>query len=192
MYASTSARRHDVHSISCGRDHTLALLANGKVFGWGGDGSGRIPLGVPEYCSTSTAPTRAVEIDTRHAMACVSAGHGISLGITVTKRVLVWGSNPAAAGGWGSSHAFVPPRFMAEMANMPTTVHISGGFGFVYMLHFASCVPDIGRYEEYKLGVYGSWFDPPITVRAGRMTVPTGPGVGIKDLRALLKDAVEA
>jgi L-alanine-DL-glutamate epimerase-like enolase superfamily enzyme len=82
---------------------------------------------------------------------------------------------------------------MAALARMPTTVHISGGFGFVYMLHFASCVPDIGRYQEYKLGlgVYGSWLDPPIVVKDGRMTVPAGPGVGIKDVPALLKGAVE-
>ena len=83
---------------------------------------------------------------------------------------------------------------MAALAKMPTTVHISGGFGFVYMLHFASCVPDIGRYQEYKLGlgVYGSWLDPPITVKEGKMTVPSGPGVGIKDLNGLLSGAVEA
>ena len=83
---------------------------------------------------------------------------------------------------------------MAALAKMPTTVHISGGFGFVYMLHFASCVPDIGRYQEYKLGlgVYGSWLDPPITVKDGKMTVPSGPGVGIKDVKGLLSGAVEA
>jgi L-alanine-DL-glutamate epimerase-like enolase superfamily enzyme len=82
---------------------------------------------------------------------------------------------------------------MAEVAKMPTTVHISGGFGFVYMLHFASCVPDIGRYQEYKLGTerYGNWFDPPITVKDGKMSVPGGPGVGIKDLAGLLKGAKE-
>jgi L-alanine-DL-glutamate epimerase-like enolase superfamily enzyme len=82
---------------------------------------------------------------------------------------------------------------MAAVAKMPTTVHISGGFGFVYMLHFASCVPDIGRYQEYKLGLgeYGTWIDPPITVKEGKMTVPTGPGVGIKDLKGLLGGAVE-
>jgi L-alanine-DL-glutamate epimerase-like enolase superfamily enzyme len=82
---------------------------------------------------------------------------------------------------------------MAALRKMPTTVHISGGFGFVYMLHFASCVPDIGRYQEYKLGlgVYGTWIDPPITVKDGKMTVPTGPGVGIKDVKALLSGAVE-
>jgi L-alanine-DL-glutamate epimerase-like enolase superfamily enzyme len=80
---------------------------------------------------------------------------------------------------------------MAQLAKMPTTVHISGGFGFVYMLHFASCVPDIGRYQEYKLGTekYGSWFDPVITVKDGKMSVPTGPGVGIKDVSGLLSGA---
>jgi len=82
---------------------------------------------------------------------------------------------------------------MAALAKIPTTVHISGGFGFVYMLHFASCVADIGSYQEYKLGTekFGSWFDPPIRVKGGRMTVPVGPGVGIKDLAGLLKGTEE-
>jgi L-alanine-DL-glutamate epimerase-like enolase superfamily enzyme len=82
---------------------------------------------------------------------------------------------------------------MAEAANMPVTVHISGGFGFVYMLHYASCIKNPGSYQEYKLGTeaYGKWFDPPITVKNGKMSVPGGPGVGIKDLRGLLQGAVE-
>ena len=82
---------------------------------------------------------------------------------------------------------------MAEVAKMPVTVHISGGFGFVYMLHYASCLRNPASYQEYKLGAerYGSWFDPPITVKDGKMTVPTGAGVGIKDLRGLLRGAVE-
>ncbi len=82
---------------------------------------------------------------------------------------------------------------MADVAGMPTTVHISGGFGFVYMLHFASVVKDPGRYQEYKLGTgkYGDWFDTPITVKDGRMSVPSGHGVGIKDIAGLLKGAVE-
>jgi hypothetical protein len=61
------------------------------------------------------------------------------------------------------------------------------------MLHFVSCVKDAGRYQEYKMGtqVYGSWFDPPITVKDGKMSVPSGPGVGIRDLKGLLQGAVE-
>ena len=42
---------------------------------------------------------------------------------------------------------------MAEVLNIPTTVHISGGFGFIYMLHFASRTPKIGGWQEYKRNI---------------------------------------
>jgi L-alanine-DL-glutamate epimerase-like enolase superfamily enzyme len=81
---------------------------------------------------------------------------------------------------------------MAEVAGLPMALHLSGGFGFVYMLQFASCVPNLAKYQEYKLGIekYGDWFDPPIRVKDGKMSIPSGPGVGIKDVAALLKGAV--
>jgi len=83
---------------------------------------------------------------------------------------------------------------MAAVAGMPTTVHISGGFGFVYMLHFASYTRDIGLYQEYKRNIerYTNWFDPPLKINDGALTVPQGPGVGIRDIRGLLKDAKPA
>ncbi len=83
---------------------------------------------------------------------------------------------------------------MAEAAKLPICVHVSGGFGFVYMLHYAAAVPNTGKYQEYKLGMekYGEWFDPPITVKNGLMNVPMGPGVGIKDPVELIKAAKPA
>jgi L-alanine-DL-glutamate epimerase-like enolase superfamily enzyme len=80
---------------------------------------------------------------------------------------------------------------MAALAKMPTTVHISGGFGFVYMLQFAACTPDIGRYQEYKEEIekYRDWFDPPLGIQDGALSVPTGPGVGVANIRELLKEA---
>ncbi|MDE0108851.1 MAG: mandelate racemase/muconate lactonizing enzyme family protein [Bryobacterales bacterium] len=80
---------------------------------------------------------------------------------------------------------------MAELAQMPTTVHISGGFGFVYMLHFASRTKDIGRYQEYKRNIerYADWFDPALSIRDGKLAVPTGPGVGIRDITAVIQGA---
>ncbi len=80
---------------------------------------------------------------------------------------------------------------MAAVAGMPTTVHISGGFGFVYMLHFASITPDIGRFQEYKRGIekYADWFDPPLAIHSGALTVPSGPGVGIVEPAKLLEGA---
>ncbi len=80
---------------------------------------------------------------------------------------------------------------MAELRNMPTTAHISGGFGFVYMLHFASYIPKIGGWQEYKEGVkqYGDWFNPALRIVDGAITVPQGPGVGLADPKELLKAA---
>jgi hypothetical protein len=68
---------------------------------------------------------------------------------------------------------------------------MSGGFGFVYVLHFASFTADVGRYQEYKLGIerYRDWFDPPLAIDNGALTVPHGPGVGIVDPTQILRGA---
>jgi len=78
---------------------------------------------------------------------------------------------------------------MAELAGMATTVHLSGGFGFVYSLHFASCTPKIGPWQEYKKGVetYGQWFNPPLRIVDGPISVPKGPGLGLADPKEILK-----
>jgi L-alanine-DL-glutamate epimerase-like enolase superfamily enzyme len=80
---------------------------------------------------------------------------------------------------------------MAAVRDLPTTVHLSGGFGFVYSLHFAACTPNIGTWQEYKQGVetYGQWFNPPLRINDGALTIPQGPGVGIVEPKELLKGA---
>ncbi|MFC2076991.1 mandelate racemase/muconate lactonizing enzyme family protein [candidate division KSB1 bacterium] len=80
---------------------------------------------------------------------------------------------------------------MADLAGLPTTVHISGGFGFIYMLHFASRTTDIGAYQEYKRGIdkYRHWFDPELETADGAFKVPEGPGVGIVNIGDVLKGA---
>ena len=80
---------------------------------------------------------------------------------------------------------------MAALRDMPASPHLSGGFGFVYLLHFAACVPKIGPWQEYKEGVkqYGDWFNPPLRILDGALIVPQGPGVGIVDPKEVLKDA---
>lgn len=73
---------------------------------------------------------------------------------------------------------------MAAAVGRDCTPHISGtGLGFLYMLHFAACVPNIGRHQEFK-GVEENVpaRAPTATLRAdgGRVTIPTGPGLGIE------------
>ena len=37
----------------------------------------------------------------------------------------------------------------------------------MYMLHFASTIPDIGPYQEYKLNIeqYADWFEPKLQIK---------------------------
>ena len=81
---------------------------------------------------------------------------------------------------------------MADVAGLPIMPHLSGGFGFVYQLHYCSCIPKISRWQEYKQGVetYGQWFDPPLKTTDSAINVPTGPGTGIVDPKGILKDAM--
>jgi L-alanine-DL-glutamate epimerase-like enolase superfamily enzyme len=65
----------------------------------------------------------------------------------------------------------------------PCTPHISGaGLGMLYVLHFASIVPNAGPHQEYK----GPNRDIPYEVSPGDLDavegvipVPTGPGLGV-------------
>lgn len=81
---------------------------------------------------------------------------------------------------------------MAAEAGMSVIPHMSGGgVGYVDVLHFASCTPNIGSFQEYKGGISktGSWYDPPLRLKNGAINVPTGPGLGIADVPGLLRNA---
>lgn len=82
---------------------------------------------------------------------------------------------------------------MAAVAGLPCTPHMSGGgLGYLYVAHYASCVPNAGPFQEYK----GSDDSLPVSsetssLRAvkGRLTVPSGPGLGVTIDPAFVKAA---
>ena len=81
---------------------------------------------------------------------------------------------------------------MAAEAGMSVIPHMSGdGVGYVDVLHFASCTPNIGDFQEYKgdIAQTGTWYDPPLRLKNGAINVPTGPGLGIAAVCDLLKNA---
>jgi L-alanine-DL-glutamate epimerase-like enolase superfamily enzyme len=73
---------------------------------------------------------------------------------------------------------------MASLFGKQCTPHISGsGLGYLYMMHFTSSIPNAGPYHEFK----GFNNDLPFECKTsslssdnGVVTVPTGPGLGIK------------
>lgn len=83
---------------------------------------------------------------------------------------------------------------MAAAAGMECTPHMSdGGLGYLYIAHYASCVPNAGPFQEYK----GRDEELPVssessTLRSvnGMLTVPTGPGLGVTIDPAFVKKAV--
>jgi len=81
---------------------------------------------------------------------------------------------------------------MAAAADMSITLHMSGGgVGYVDMLQFASCTPNIGAFQEYKGSVErtGRWYDPPLKLKDGAVTVPTAPGLGLATGAKVFKNA---
>jgi len=69
---------------------------------------------------------------------------------------------------------------MAALKGIPVTPHISGGFGYVYVLHYASYIPNIGKFQEDKSGIKQTGFlFPNMEVKDGIIKAPTGPGLGM-------------
>lgn len=82
---------------------------------------------------------------------------------------------------------------MAQVAGIDCTAHMSGGgLGYLYIAHFASCIPNPGPHQEYK----GEDDTMPVSSATsslksenGMLVVPTGPGLGIEFDPAFLKQA---
>ncbi len=82
---------------------------------------------------------------------------------------------------------------MAQAAGLECTPHMSGGgLGYLYVAHYASCVPNAGPHQEYKgtgdtLPVTSS--TSPLTSVDGQLQVPAGPGLGIEFDPSFLRSA---
>lgn len=70
---------------------------------------------------------------------------------------------------------------MGEAMGKECVPHLSGGFGFIYMLHLVSAMPNAGPHIEFK-----GYTDLPIECKTsplrledGKIKVPSGPGIGV-------------
>ena len=70
---------------------------------------------------------------------------------------------------------------MAEALGKPCIPHLSGGFGFIYMLHLVSAMRNAGPHIEFKgyTDLPMECSTSPLRMEAGRIKVPTGPGIGV-------------
>src|SRR5947208_2072755 len=69
------------------------------------------------------------------------------------------------------------------------------GQNFVRHLHYGGMARSIRVARMAALAKmatsYGNWFEPAITAKDGKLSVPASPGMGIKDMHGLLSGAVE-
>jgi len=70
---------------------------------------------------------------------------------------------------------------MAAAANMSCTLHMSGGLGYLNVLHFASYTPNAGPHQEFKgeSGVPLECETSTLACKDGIVRCPSGPGFGI-------------
>ena len=88
--AGLKSELFQVTSITGGNDQTLARVSSGEVLGWGGAGSGRITPFYVDICSTRTPRTEPVYIGKPSHYSDISAGYGVSLGVS-DQQVCIWG-----------------------------------------------------------------------------------------------------
>src|SRR5688500_2223395 len=72
---------------------------------------------------------------------------------------------------------------MAAAKGKVCTPHISGGLGYLYMIHFVSAIPNAGPFHEFKGLSDTVPFEcktSSLKTENGVVTVPTGPGSGIE------------
>jgi L-alanine-DL-glutamate epimerase-like enolase superfamily enzyme len=72
---------------------------------------------------------------------------------------------------------------MAHLTGKRCTPHITGdGFGYVYMMHFVSAIPNAGKYHEFKALSKDLPFEcktSSLVSENGIVKLPTGPGLGV-------------
>ncbi len=83
---------------------------------------------------------------------------------------------------------------MAETSDMATTVHLSpaaSGFCFTHFTSPPARQKSVrGRNTKKVSRRYCiKWFNPPLRIVDGAISIPTGPGVGLGDPREILKGA---
>jgi len=85
---------YKIRAMSAGKSQTLALLESGEVLGWGGAGSGRFRSENVDICSARNTNQEPIYVGQSTRFSSISAGVGVSLGVSDRKELLIWGFSP--------------------------------------------------------------------------------------------------
>lgn len=107
-----------VTAIATGRNHTLALTSDGRVYAWGENMSGQLGNGSNANSSVPVAVTMTGVLSGK-TVSSIAANYYYSGAVTSDGRVYTWGGDDE--GGMGSlGHATI------KVSNVPVAVDVSG------------------------------------------------------------------
>ncbi|CAK9117782.1 unnamed protein product [Durusdinium trenchii] len=150
-----------VMSLSCGRFHSTAVTACGRVFTWGFAGaSGR--LGIESFREAVVVPTPLPEFGPgRHHAVKVATGIQHTLAMTAAGKILVWGSNERGQLGMPGESCLKPAVLKAASLQKHRVSDIAAG-----AMHSLCIAGECGSVFAWGCNLQGA---------LGLGAAPTGP-----------------
>ena len=104
----------DIKSISCGGSHTISLMTNGSVYGWGCNYVGQLGMGIGKSDENIFFPRK---INLRENITSVSCGRNHTTAIGMSGKCYGWGYNKFGQLGLGDCIDTNQPRNL-ELVNV--------------------------------------------------------------------------
>lgn len=174
-----------VTAVAAGAEHTLALLADGKVMAWGSNGWGQ--LGAEEEGFSSSVPVEVVGLGGRATAIAAGADH--SLALLSNGTVMAWGDNEHGQLGTGATaEAVEKPTAVRGLTNVRAIA--AGGESSLALLDNGT-VMAWGNNESGQLGI-GSLKDSDVPVAIKGLREVKAIAAGGEFGLALLENATVA
>ncbi|XP_063166477.1 probable E3 ubiquitin-protein ligase HERC6 [Candoia aspera] len=135
--------------ISCGKEHSLAICNQGRVFSWGAGGFGQLGTGKLE---DSLIPKKINSLS-RYNVIQIACGHYHSIALTKDGQVFSWGQNIHGQLGLGKGlSSQTNPCNVSSLAGIPLAQVAAGG-AHSFVLSHSGIAYGWGRNSAHQLGL---------------------------------------
>ncbi|KAM8967986.1 probable E3 ubiquitin-protein ligase HERC6 isoform X1 [Sarcophilus harrisii] len=141
-----------VVSVSCGKEHSLAICKTGRIYSWGSGSRGQ--LGIKEVKDQCSIPKNIAALS-RDKIIQVSCGHYHSIALTQDGKVFSWGDNDHGQLGLGTNFpSQASPQRVNSLDGIPLAQVAAGG-SHSFALSLSGTSYGWGRNKEGQLALSG-------------------------------------